>query len=130
MTGYTSETMLLHILMTNGFWEDGLGSRIDIGPALCVTITKENGKCVYRSPCMHSTEDEVNGPEKAKKRQTYDQMIYSKLGSSASTQDFDEITQLLNLNYMKMMKAMGFCMQGNARRNQLPSHMTPTLVLR
>ena len=24
MAGYTSETMLTHTLMTNGFWEDGL----------------------------------------------------------------------------------------------------------
>ena len=62
----------------------------DIGKALCAKILKENGRYVYRSPYRHLTEDEVNGPEKVKKRESYGQMIYSKLGSSARTQDSGE----------------------------------------
>ena len=32
----------------------------------------------------------MNRPEDRKKRESYDQMIYSRLGSSACTQDFEE----------------------------------------
>ena len=67
-----------------------LGPSTDIGPALCAKILKENGRCVYRSSYRHLTEDEVNSPEERKKRESYDQMIYSRLVSSASTQDFEE----------------------------------------
>ena len=62
----------------------------DIGLALCAKILKENGRCVYRSSYRHLTEDEVNSPEERKKTESYDQIIYSKLRSSASTQDFEE----------------------------------------
>ena len=58
-----------------------LGPSTDIGPALCAKILKENGRCVYRSSYRHLTEDEVNSPEEVKKRESYAQMIYSKLGS-------------------------------------------------
>ena len=44
---------------------------------------------MYRSSYSHLTEDEVNSPEEKKKR-VISQMIYSRLGSSASTQDFEE----------------------------------------
>ena len=67
-----------------------LGPSTDVGPALCAKILKENGRCVYRSSYRHLTEDEMNSPEERKKRESYDQMIYSRLGSSASTQDFEE----------------------------------------
>ena len=70
--------------------ERWIGPSIDIGAALCAKILKENGRCVYRSSYRHLTEDEVNSPEEIKKRESYDQMIYSKLGSSASTHDFEE----------------------------------------
>ena len=43
-----------------------------------------------RSPYRHLTEDEVNSPEERKKRESHDQVIYSRLRSSASTQDFEE----------------------------------------
>ena len=45
---------------------------------------------MYRSSYGHLTEDEVNSPEERKKRESYDQTIYSRLGSSTSTQDFEE----------------------------------------
>ena len=45
---------------------------------------------MYRSSYRHLTEDEVNSPEMRMKRESYDQMIYSRMGSSASTQDFEE----------------------------------------
>ena len=67
-----------------------LGPSTDIGPALCAKILKENGRCVYRSSYRHSSEDEQNSPEEIKKRESYDQMIHSRLGSPASTQDFEE----------------------------------------
>ena len=62
----------------------------DIGPALCAKILKENGRCVYRSSYRHLTEDERNSPEEKRKRESYDQMIISRLGSPATTQDFEE----------------------------------------
>ena len=43
-----------------------------------------------RSSYRHLTEDEMNRPEEIEKRESYDQMVYSRLGSSASTQDFEE----------------------------------------
>ena len=67
-----------------------LGPSTDIGQALCAKYLKENGRCVYRSSYRHLTEDEMNSPKDRKKREPYDQMIYSRLGSSASTQDFEE----------------------------------------
>ena len=36
------------------------------------------------------TDNELNSPEERKKRESYDQMIYSELGSSATTQDSEE----------------------------------------
>ena len=123
-------TMLLHTLMTNGFWEDGLGPSIDIGPVLCAKILKENGRCVYRSPYRHLTEDEVNSPETVKERESYDQMIYSKLGSSASTQDFGEDYPTPEFELYEDVEGMGFSMPRNLRMNQLLSYMTHTLVLR
>ena len=45
---------------------------------------------MYRSPYRHLTEDEQNSPEEKKKRESYDQMINSRLGSSATTHDFGE----------------------------------------
>ena len=45
---------------------------------------------MYRSSYRHLTEDEVNSPEERKKRESDEQMIYSRLGSSASTQDFED----------------------------------------
>ena len=59
------------------------------GP-LCVKIMKEHGRYVYRTSYRYLTEDEQISPEEVKKRESYDQMIYSKLESSASTQDFEE----------------------------------------
>ena len=56
----------------------------------CAKIQMENGRCMYRSSYRHLTEDEVNSPEEKKKKESYDKMIYSKLGSSASRQDFEE----------------------------------------
>ena len=67
-----------------------LGPSIDIGPVLCEKILKDNGMCVYMSSYRDLTEDEVNSPEERKKRESYDQVIYSRLGSSESTQDFEE----------------------------------------
>ena len=89
-----------------------------------------NGRCVYISCYRHLTEDEQNNPEERENRESYGQMIQSMLGSPASTQDLKRITQLLNLNCVKMMMGMGFPMPRNARMNQLLSHMTHTLVLR
>ena len=66
-----------------------LGPSTDISPVLCAKILKGKGRCVYRSSYRHLTEDEVNSPEKRKKSKSYDQMVYSKLGSSANTQDFE-----------------------------------------
>ena len=40
-------------------------------------------------------------------------MIHSKLGSSTSTQDFEEDTQLMNRNCMKMMMGMELPMLRN-----------------
>ena len=57
---------------------------------LCANILKENRRCVYRSSYRHLTEDEVNSPEEVRKEESYDLMIYSKLGASASKQDFEE----------------------------------------
>ena len=45
---------------------------------------------MYRSSYRHITEDEQNSPEEKKKRESYDQLIHSKLGSPASTLDFEE----------------------------------------
>ena len=45
---------------------------------------------VYRSSYRHLTEDEQNSPEEKKKRKSYDQLVHSKLGSPATTQDFEE----------------------------------------
>ena len=67
-----------------------LGLSTDIGPALCANIVKENGRCIYRSSYRHLTEDEQNSPEERKKRESYDQMIHSRLGSPARIQDFEE----------------------------------------
>ena len=67
-----------------------LGPSTDIGPALCAKILNKNGRCVYRSSYRHLTEDDQNSPEEKKKRESYDQMIHSKLGSPASTQEFEE----------------------------------------
>ena len=67
-----------------------LGSSTDIGPVLCAKILKDNGRCVYISSYRHLTEDEQNSPEEKKKRESYDQLIHSKLGSAVSTQDFEE----------------------------------------
>ena len=53
-------------------------------------ILKENGRCVYRSSYRHLTEDEQNRAEEKKKRESYDQLIHSKLGSPVSAQDFEE----------------------------------------
>ena len=76
----------------NGKWVLGrfLRPSTDIGPALCAKILKENWRCVYRSSYRHLTEDEQNSPEERKKRESYDQMIHLRLGSPASTQDFEE----------------------------------------
>ena len=49
-----------------------------------------NGRCVYRSKYRQLTEDEVNSPQEKKKKESYDQMIYSRLVPSASTQDIEE----------------------------------------
>ena len=70
-----------------GTW---LGPSIDNGPALCAKILKDNGRCVYISSYRHLTEDEQNSPKEKKKRESYDQLIHSKLGSPATTQDFEE----------------------------------------
>ena len=45
---------------------------------------------MYRSSYRHLTEDEQNSLEEKKKRESYDQLIHSKLGSPARTQDFEE----------------------------------------
>ena len=76
----------------NGKWVLGrwLGPSTDIGPALCAKILKENGRCVYRSSYRHLTEDEQTSPGERKKRESYDQMIHSRLGLPASTKDFEE----------------------------------------
>ena len=70
-----------------GSWLD---PSIDIGQALCSKNLKDNGRCVYKSLHRHLTDDEQNSPEEKKKRESYDQLIHSKLGSPASTQDFEE----------------------------------------
>ena len=67
-----------------------LGPSTDIGPTLCTKILKGNGRFVYRSSYRHLTEDEVHSPEERRKRESYDEMIYSRLVSSPSTQDFEE----------------------------------------
>ena len=67
-----------------------LGLSIHIGPALCSKVLQKNGRYVYRSSYRHLTEDEQNSPEERKERESYDQLIHSKLGSPVSTQDFEE----------------------------------------
>ena len=44
---------------------------------------------MYRSSYWHFTEDEQNSPEEKKERESYDQLIHSKLRSPASTQNFE-----------------------------------------
>ena len=91
MKGETANIEYLCATYPNDKWVLGrwLGPCIDIGPALCAKILKENERCVYRSSYRHITKDEVNSLEERKKRESYDQMIYSRLGSPASTQDFE-----------------------------------------
>ena len=57
---------------------------------MCAKILNENGRCVYGSSYRHLTEDEKNSPEERKKRESYDQIIHSRLGSPASKQDFEQ----------------------------------------
>ena len=47
--------------------ERWLGPIIDIGPALCANIVKENGSCVHRSSYRHLTEDKMNSPEEIRR---------------------------------------------------------------
>ena len=91
---------------------------------------KDNGRCVYRSSYRHLTEDEPNRLEEKKKKESYDQLIHSKLGSPELQRTLKRIIQLLSMSCMKMMIGMVFLMPGNARMNQLPSHMTHILVLK
>ena len=105
-----------------------LGPSTDIGPALCAKILKENGRCVYRSSYRLLTEDEVNRPEERKKRESYDQMIHSKLGSSASTQDFEEDYSTPEYELYEDDDLDGITMLRNVMMCQLLSHMTHILV--
>ena len=107
-----------------------LGPSTDIGPALCAKILKENGRCVCRSSYRHLSEHEVNSPVERKKRESYDQMIYQDWDHQQAHRTLKRITQLLNMSCMKMMMGMELPMLRNAMMNQLPSHMTHTLVLR
>ena len=61
---------------------------------------------VYRSSYRHITDDEVNSPEERKKRELYDHRSLRK------------ITQLLNMNCMKMMMEM-----------ELPTYIVVEVVL-
>ena len=70
-----------------------LGPSTHIGPALFAEILKGNGRCVYRSSYRHLTEDEQNSPEERKKRQSYDQMIHTRLGSPATHRTLKSIIQ-------------------------------------
>ena len=45
---------------------------------------------MYRSSYRHLTEDEQKFPGEKKKRESYDQMIHSRLGLPANTQDFED----------------------------------------
>ena len=107
-----------------------LGPSTDIGPALFAEILKRNGRCVYRSSYRHLTEDEQNSPEERKKRQSYNQMVHTRLGSPATHRTLKSIIQLVCMIYMRMMMGMVFPMPRNLRMNQFPSHMTHTLVLK
>ena len=53
-------------------------------------LTGTAGRCIYRSSYRQLAEDEQNRPEERRKRESYDKMIHLRLGSPASTQDFDE----------------------------------------
>ena len=72
----------------------------------------------------------MSRPDERKKTESYDQMIYSELGSSASRQDFRKITQLWNMNCIKLMTGMELPRPRNAMMSQLLSYMTHTLVQR
>ena len=107
-----------------------LGPSTDIGPELCGKILNENGRWMYRSSYRHLTEDEVNSPEERKKRESCDQMIYSRLGSSASTQDFEEDYSAPEYELYEDDDGDGISHAKNVMMSQLPSHMTCTLVQR
>ena len=88
--------------------------------------------CVCRSSYRHLTEDDMNSPEERKKRESYDQLIDSKLGlPAATTHDFEEDYSTPEYElYMKMMMGMKTPMQANVMMSQLPSLMTIILVLK
>ena len=79
---------------------------------------------------MYFTEDEVNSPEQRKRRESYDQMIYSKLGSSASTHDFveDYSTPEYELNEDDDGDEIAHAKECDVMMSQLPSHMTHAFV--
>ena len=64
-----------------------LGPAMDIGPAMCSKILKDNGQIIYISTFRGLTQDEIDSPIEQKQREEFDKKIADKLGKSISDSD-------------------------------------------
>lgn len=69
-----------------------LGPSLDIGPAMCAKMLKQNGQIVYLSTYRSLTQDNVDSPVKQQLQQTYNNAIQARLGDPVNPEnlkDFD-----------------------------------------
>jgi hypothetical protein len=67
-----------------GWW---LGPALDIGPAMCVKILKENGQVQYTSSYRAVSDDEMVNDDEKKQWELFDKSIGEKLGKPTTLED-------------------------------------------
>ena len=65
-----------------------LGPTLDVGPAMCAKILKNNGKVVPRSTLRTVTREEIDIPVHKKQRRQFFAIVIACLGTSAIIGDF------------------------------------------
>ena len=68
-----------------------LGPAIDIGPAMCAKILKDNGQVIHSSSWRILTDDEMQDPGETKLRDAFDAKVEAKIGPPISEDELKDI---------------------------------------